>query len=360
MDLWTRVKSIFVGEAAQRVYIAIPPDHVSPFKKETLFKPDEAYIRIWVNDMFLNHRRVLYQTRSPLVHAFCRFLYRGEVKELPLVAGSGQIGGLRLAVDRVVNLNYPVVGPVPFQGGEVEIILALVAVEAADYGNQLLDVLGTLSELTGKGELKLGLQLLKPLKRGLEGLFGLDKVKAHLGVHDTFAAGESSPNPLHSGYRVVFDATRDQIDQRQLWVKKGRLCVGSTPQAAQPFEGTDYFMFYIEGIQERDDWSILNSIKGAWDETISKVQSGNNDDINLAFVAFKSVVLESPDLIWSDRARLIDALSKKVQQVLNLSKLHLAAPVQPDTGIEESLFEAMSIMDAKRLDRADILQISWQ
>lgn len=359
MDVWTSVKSVFVGEAPQRIYAAIPPDHVSPFKQEKPFQPDKAYLRIWINDMFLNHRRVLYQTRYPLVHAFCRFLYRGRMEEVPTIAGTSQIDGLTSALDRVLNLNYRLIGPIPFRGGEVEILLGLVAVEAAEYASQLLDVLGSLSDLTGRGELKLALQFLQPLKRGVEGLFGLQKVRLHLGVHDTFTTGESSPNQLCPGYRAVIDARQDQVDQSRLWVKQGRLCTGPSLEAARPFEETDYLLFYIERMNKRDDLSALDSIQGAWDETISKATSGAEEDIDLAFQTFRGIVLQSPDLIWSDQVRLIDGLSKKVRQIVKIRSRRRFTAVPLETGIEQSLAQGVSIAEAELLDRAHVLQMSW-
>jgi len=194
----------------------------------------------------------------------------------------------------------------------------------------------------------------------VESLIGLDKAKGHLGVHDIFTAGESSPNRLYSGFRAVIDAKSDQFDQNRLWVKQGRLYIGSTLEAAKPFDEADYFLFYIERIEERDDWSIFNSIQESWNETISKAHLGNNKDIAIAFETFKGIVLQSPDLIWSDRTRLIDALSKKVKEIREYQQRRRFRAVGQDTNINQSLSRAISIAEARNLHRADILQMSWK
>lgn len=363
MNLSDRFKAIFVGEAQPCFYTKIPNDHVWPHIEQEVLGPKECYLRIWLNDMYLAHKRVLYQTRCPIVHASCRFNYASSQRDLRLVVGPRQSEHLGSALNHMVNLNYPLLGPVPYIGGDVELLIALMAMEVTDYGNQLLDVLGILSQLTGRGELKAALPFLQPLKQGAEGLFGMQGLKAHLGMHDTFSAGDSSPNRLISGYRVVIDKTEDNIDPGTLWVREGRLLSGPDLESARPFKGSDYFLLYLEKVDARGD--DISSIREAWDTTIEKAIQSNDQEVDLALSAFKAAVLKSPDLICKDREKRILSLIDKIKAIRTLMQRRAFLPNQLDTSLataiaEQPLPASRSSKMARQYSREGLIGLSWK
>ena len=360
MTYLDRLKSILIAEADHRLYGAIPADHVHPPPSQADFTVDDCYLRIWLTDIYLAHRRVLFQTRSPLVHANCRFLYRGAEQEVPLVAGPTQIQGMADALDRVVNLNYRLLGPVPFRGGVVELLLALVATEVADHGDHLLDLLGALSLLTGQGEFKLALSLIEPIKRGVEGFFGLGDAQVQLGLHDTFSASATAPNRLAPGYRVVIDTSDRAIPLSSLWVKDGRLYAGADLESATLFTGADYMLLYLERLDRRDDIASMVSIQQSWDEAILKARGNNDQELDLAFDAFKGLVLISPDLIWPDQVHLVNKLRERIEAIRALGgRLGLTATAL-DTSLATAVTEEQAETASPLPDRAEIISMSWR
>jgi hypothetical protein len=191
MDYREWLKGLLVAQAEQRLYANIPNDHVSPGIEGGLFEPDTCYLRIWLNGLYMENRRVLYQMRCPLAHAACRFNYASGAQDLRLVVGEGQSDNLAVAVDRAVNLNYPLLGPVPYRGGDVELQIALVAMKKSDYGDQLLDY-SCAQSVDRQRRTQVALPFLQPLKRGIEGLFGLEGMR-YLGIHDTFTSSAGAP-----------------------------------------------------------------------------------------------------------------------------------------------------------------------
>ncbi len=91
MDYLSNLKNIFISESAQRLYVTIPPERADPPFDAAPIKAETAYLRLLLTDMYLARRRVLTQTRYPIVQAFCRFLYDGEKQEINLVAGPQQM-----------------------------------------------------------------------------------------------------------------------------------------------------------------------------------------------------------------------------------------------------------------------------
>jgi hypothetical protein len=45
MSFWDQLRSVFVAQANQRLYVAIPNDRVSPAIPDEIFTPDDCYIR---------------------------------------------------------------------------------------------------------------------------------------------------------------------------------------------------------------------------------------------------------------------------------------------------------------------------
>jgi hypothetical protein len=355
------LKGLLMDSAEQYFYGRIPNEHVSPEIAETDFEPEACYLRVWLNDMYLAHRRVLYQVRQPLVHAACKFEYGSETRDLRLVVGPGQSAKLTAGLEHIANLNYPLLGPVPYLGGNVELLITLMAMQTADYGKQLLDLLGTLGQLTGRGEIKTALRFLEPLKTGIEGLFGMRGAEVHLGVHDTFGSGASAPNRLTPGYRVVMDARAGQIDPATLWVRDGRLCRGTVPESATPFDAADYFLFYLEKLDQREN--DLPSVREAWTAAIKAAQRATEKDLDFALAVFKAAVVDSPDLILSDQIARVTALNDKVKVVRAATERQ--GFVSVDTSLDGALNEQRELAgdpraETRNLSREDLIALNWR
>ena len=354
------LNKVFAAAAEQRLYHAIPGDHISPSIPQADFKPNKCYFRIWLNDMFLAQKRVGYKAYSPIVHATCRFNYDGATRDLRLVMGPGQSQILDAARDRTVNLNYPLLGPVPYLGGDVELQLALVALQSADYGDQLLDILGELSQLTGSGEIRSALALLQPLKKGIEGLFGLQKYEVKLGVHDTLSSAAGSPNRLQAGYQVVMGVTDDRIDPATLWVQEGRLFRGTDLRSATPFDAADYLLFSVERIDSRGN--DIPSVQQAYSATIARALSDKRV-LDRARSAFVEVVLASPDLIGIDKRQLIYTLKDELDEYRSEPNRFRFESI--DTSLSAALarrraFERAAGIEDSEFSQAEIDTLNWR
>lgn len=365
VSYFKKFKDAFVGKTPQRYYARIESDHVSPPEEEAPFEPDGNYLSIWLNDMYLEHRRVLYKKMVPIVHAFYKV---GKSEAIPVIVGASQLKELSTnQLEKVIKLNYRIFGPTPFEGGDVEMFVGLFAVETADYGNRFLDLLGSLSTLAGAGEIGAAVQIMKPLKDGIEGLFGLNKTQCHIGVHDTFSLDKGAPSPLRSGYRVVIDTSEDEMKGKELWVTNGRLMCGDSRDSAKTFTDADYILFKIQSLRERGDFMLLNSINEAWDAAIQESSKPGERNHIGALVTFWKIVLRSKDLILSDKIRLLDALKKKLEDLKKtLEEVGKKPPVikvvmfpqqryeEIEADIKTSLSKAISIEEAKSKTVKDV------
>ena len=182
-------------------------------------------------------------------------------------------------------------------------------------------------------------------------------------MHDTFSSGDSSPNPLTPGYRVVIDNNQQYFDPATLWVREGRLCSGPDLESATPFTGYDYFLIYLESVEARGD--DIPSIREAWDTVIEKATQSDEKEVDLAFSAFKSVVIRSPDLIWKDKNITIKALINKVKMIRKLMERRAFLMDKLDTSLAIALAEQQELADCgnnptQRISRADLIRLDWR
>jgi len=229
-----------------------------------------------------------------------------------------------------------------------------------DYGDKLMEVLGSISELTGHGDLKAMLPLIQPLKSGFEGLFGLGDQQVHLGIHDTFAYGHSSPNPLIPGYRVVMDITDHTLDPNTLWVKDGRLHSGPTLGAARPFEGADYLLFNVEKVKTRG--ADLPSVNEAWIDAMERVARSSDQEVDLSVNAYKAIVLTSPDLIWNDQRGLILTLLERIKQIRTNRDLPTlgVAPTEMDLNTAMAIQKRHPVVGIRPVSREELSFMDWR
>jgi hypothetical protein len=193
----------------------------------------------------------------------------------------------------------------------------------------------------------------------LDSAFGIRKMQAHLVLHNTFSAEENSPNCLHGGYWLVMDISGGRVDPETLWVKEGRLYRGPSLDDAGPFEGADYFLFYIQKLSQRDDYSSIPSIWRAWKAVIDRARQSSDEELDLAFETFRGEVLASPDFIFDDQRRLITTLQKRVRAVRKAPRRSgfLGKNYDITTVMAE---EAVALESAPPVSRGDLIKMSWR
>ena len=114
--------------------------------------------------------------------------------------------------------------------GKTEILLSLFSIESRDYITEITEILGNLSDLLRKSDIKESLKFCIPVLHGLQNLIRPQSIP-HIGIHETFSTGEMSYNPLQSGFRVVINVQEGKIKQDELWVKNGQLYYGKNLDA---------------------------------------------------------------------------------------------------------------------------------
>jgi hypothetical protein len=212
------------------------------------------------------------------------------------------------APSRVVITDLPVVGPVPYRGGEITLELGLLAVNSGDLAQPYLDLLGAVSRSAGQAFISQALPIVGLVKSGVERLLGIaDAQKVEVGL----LRGWSSPS---TGTFVLATAPAStSIDELRLDPETYR----PLPQADKALSGSSWVIFSLETSVERHDWGQLPDLRAAHDRLRRAGQDGKLAELKSRFEEFRRLALYCPDLIDSDAKRLVQREDERMREAIN-------------------------------------------
>ncbi|NCF66906.1 MAG: hypothetical protein GWP61_13090 [Chloroflexi bacterium] len=269
---------------------------------------EEVYIRLRLARMFLKHRRVLFQTKYPVVNALMRFAGMNGKVEVNFVAKPELAGDSNESrLDDIVTLDQTLLGPVLYRGGDLELMLGLYSAPADDWAKRFISLAEGISQLTLNATLTTAISMASTIKTSIENSMSSDGLDLKLGLDK-----ELKENVwLAPGYLVMIAAPDETIESEALEVKGGELF---TRQGAI-YTDHDYIVLSIEVTSQRTDWQSLG-YGPLWQDLLKT--SADADDIETvksAFVTFSGAILASPDLSWSDRSGIVTLAKQRIKAI---------------------------------------------
>ena len=310
MSLFDKLNAIREHDAARYFYTRIAPDHVDTPYQAGAAEAGRHYYQLWLREMYLKNDRTWFSTWYPAVHSLVSHKYGSQSLELPHVAGSLNLQGVNeKTLNQSVRLSYPLTPLLPFHGGTVTIEAGLLAMQGDNYLNCALKVVGDFSSLLTLPQISLALDVAQKVAQGVSDLLDVSDGKMHLGFRQTFVGkGRSGGDELSSGYLAVILAPQDQIEQAQLGIKERRLRIGTSLAVSRPYTEYTYMLFYIECLEERDDWDALSRIQEPFKRAIEALGNGDEEDAESFLRTAITAIRLSPDLTKADRTRVTLAL----------------------------------------------------
>jgi len=266
--------------------------------------------------MFLEKEIDWFSEWYPVTHTLVTFQFGDQTLEIPHVAGASQLKGLTEGnLQKLISLNYPLTTLMPFNGGVVDIVAALVAMKGKDYISSVVKVLGDLSQLLVVPQLSAALSLALPIANGVQDLLSGSAGEMRLGMHQALVGkGGAGSNLLRGGYITVIDAPAEDYPEAKLFVKQDRLYFGDTMAVSQLLTGVTHMLFRIEPWDKRDDWTSLKTIQEPLDEMHRMLVEGEDEKADLAKKRAIIMAKTSPDLTRADRNRVALAIKEEFDQ----------------------------------------------
>ncbi|MDI1256730.1 MAG: hypothetical protein PSV16_11580 [Flavobacterium sp.] len=292
-------------------FFSVIPKEQTPNKIEykTLI-PHEEYLNIILKSMRIVNVRKGLSKFYATVHSHIEVQHiSGKPASFNYVTTPGNLDKLDSAnVDRVININRRLLGPVPYRGGDVKLEIGLFSIKEADLAEPFIELLTNMSSLGGVSFIATALPYVKPLEDGIKLLTGssADTI-LEIGYNTELTSVET-------GYFVVMRVDKDIIDVADLLIDpRDYKLVDKSGKAVKDYP---YMVFEISSTASRNDWFNIQDISTKYNDLQLEVQRGDYNKAKEALSVFKRAVLTSPDLISKDAQTLYVKVETEVNTIL--------------------------------------------
>lgn len=294
----------------QYQYVPIPKEQTDAKLANDPLVPERDYFRVTLCEMFLTKSREWFTNQYPAVHSavFLKFSDREKA------AFSNVARPPEEQLAQGVYLNYPVTDLLPYNGGAVEIEMALVALKGSNSLSLAIDVL---QDFAGLVAVPLGqaLDVADKVTGGIQRLIDSTNGGVHLGAHQMYTP--EGGNPLRQGYYAVVMSTDNKLGGK-VFVDDDRLLLKDGANT-KPLLAYDYLLYKIEGTSNRADWRLSYI-----DQPLKEAQKAYVlGEANKAEVFRKNALLaalQAPDLTVEDRWTVIDRINAELDRVAGLGR----------------------------------------
>lgn len=246
------------------------------------------------------------------VHSSISIPHRGSgTAQFKVLTTPGKLQELDAGnIDKVISTNIPLLGPIPYHGGKLELELGLFSIKAVDLTAPVLSLLSNISAMSGVAFIGLAVHYLEPLKQGIEILTGSnDKTVLEIGLATTW-------DKLVTGNYVIMRVPRDNVNEDELFLDSDfRL----TDKLGDSIRDYPYLVFGIDVSAHRYDYFNIPEIAAAYKGVQTELAKGDNKAAAEALKVFRRTVLLSNDLIYDDAKTICDEVEKEVNEILSLT-----------------------------------------
>ncbi len=325
-SIWNKIKQTPVQLPSK---VNILADHISN-KNENLgavFREDEHYFQVRINEMYLTYQRQWFSTYDPMVFIVSEFQYDGKIEAVPFTVGPMMMEkyGQKIPTGMIFS-NTRVAGLHPWRGGSLTLSVILMRVKRDDYPKKLLRVVESAASAVDFGTaLTSYVKIAGVIFDGVEALLGAEDTTPLIGFRKTI--DQDAGDKLEPGYLALIDIPEDQLDLNKLWVRDHQLLFGDGLAGAQPFRKADYVLYSISQTSQRSDEETL-PFYPLWKRVVeeaSRPKPDNWDSAKSNMLSLYQTMMLSPDLTKNQAFGLTEKYTiemKKIhEKVVGLSTL---------------------------------------
>jgi hypothetical protein len=303
------LRDIFVSRTKDWYYSQLPVDPSPNTVASKTVIADSEYISVVLKSMRIVDVRKGLAKFYATVHSHIEVPYStGKPAIFNYVTTPGTLEKLDSAhIDRVVNLNSRLLGPIPYRGADIKMEIGLFSIKEADLAEPFINLLTSMSSLAGVSFINTALPYIGPLEKGFELLTGSgNDTVLEIGIKNEFSI-------INTGYYVVIRASKSSINVSDLKIDTNdfRLLYKNNTIV----EDYPYMVFEISSSQNRDDWFNIPEISDSYNKLQEQVRKGIMEDVKNALTVFKLIVLTSPDLLIRDGKIIYKKVENEITEI---------------------------------------------
>ncbi len=286
-------------------------------------QPDECYVEIFLESLRLKQARRFATAFHGAVYSFFRLSQEGsEDADIAALSKPTRLADLDSAnLDRVITVSLQMMGAIPWRGGTLGVELGLFSIKKGNLLTPVLDYVTKVSEQGGVsfiGQIKPFVPLVTQ---------GMDLIAGQTADAVIEVAVDTDMQLQQSRICAVIATPRGSIDSSRLTLDASdrKLLLDGRPLE----EG--YCVFSIRRSDRKADYGAIPDIKASFASVISALR-GDEGQAKTALAAFRRTVLLSPDLITTDKDRLIEKANSLYRSVFS-ERLAAAVKTDAESGI---------------------------
>ncbi len=269
----------------------------------------EAEAEVDYLSVFLKSARVVdvrrgFTTFYGTVHSAISLAHRsGGQAEFNIITTPASLKNVDASgLDRVIQLNQRLLGPVAYAGGDLSIEVGLFSVASSNLAAPYLQLLENLSKAAGVSYASVALPFAGPILEGMKLLTNSEKEVA-------LEVGLSMTQPVPKlGYFAIVKAPKHRLDASNLRLDPSdfRLLLDGAPLRDYP-----YMIIEVSAERKRADWFAIPEIAEAYRRVQDEYRAGREQGVAEALTVFRRVALTCNDLQEADARSLIDKVTAK-------------------------------------------------
>jgi hypothetical protein len=294
-------------------YVEIPANKTPHGLMRDEISPNQHYIVATLRKCRIPNLRVLFSNFYGTVHSYCELQTgTGEIGKFQTVTTPQQLQGADPDhLDRTIAMDIPLLGPVPFTGGNLVMQIGLFAMQESDLSAPYLNLLGTVANKAGISYFSTAVQLAQPILDGMNAIVNSTSGGLQIGLYKGFV----EPDNPTQGYYAMVAAPMDQINVSNLAIDNAERLVyfDSRKEIDEA-----YLVFTLERLLERSDWKQIPTIKESYSSIYQAFGTDDSSRINNAMMAFRVSVGSCLELLGPQRDKIIGTVQEEVNKFIGL------------------------------------------
>lgn len=311
------------GRAAEGITSFALPMDTDPADDRTAaraFVPNEVYLDVRVPQIWLTQERELWREFQPFAAVVSEFVHVGETRSLPAMLGASELSGklsLVGAEDAIEIRNLRVAGPVPYEGDDVSVLMALFRTQTKDWIGRALGIVESIASSVSVPALIAAAPLANAIVEAVSQFLGQEGLELRCGQYQSWSSPEvperprsTELQPMH--YVVMRRPARDGGAEPAagFTVRDGRLYHND-----KPYVDHDFVVLSVEAKRVRDDYRRLEFYEH-WQQVRSHIIDG---DLTAAERAWRRTMgaLYTDELTGPQQAALFAEYKRRYDNMLD-------------------------------------------